>query len=348
MISLGAKLSLALALLLGGLYALPAEDIAAQSEATLGVDTMIEGNGPSLVDEVDRCRSVETGEVFEVDLYITDAEELTAFEVYFAFDPAILEVLNHDLQMFLFSTPNVGSLLSASDPLPDSSGRHFLAATELPSSPDSGSGVLARLLLRAKTAGRSPAVYAAIDINGDGSIDLGPRLTSATSQAYGDNNGDSFFDGTVSQGEIAVGEPCLTSPPTSTPEPNDTPSPSPTPQGSPSSQQEVPPSLQIPAPLVALSDSALAATGSSRGPSDGTQAEAGTGDSPPDAGPEPAAEDDEAASAEAEPQSDGSGPPINQGGGDGDNRLLWLLGGLAVLLLAGGGTTMALRLRRER
>jgi hypothetical protein len=77
-----------------------------------------------------------------------------------------------------------------------------------PSSPHSGSGVLARLTLKAVGAGISPAILITLDANNDGKPDLGSRLKDPQEKPLGDINSDEFFDGTVVNAQIAVDRDC--------------------------------------------------------------------------------------------------------------------------------------------
>jgi hypothetical protein len=89
-------------------------------------------------------------------------------------------------------------------------------------------GVLARLTLKAIGPGVSPLSLSPIDINKDGSIDLGPFLKNVEAEFISDFDGDGFFDGPIANAEIVVGGAC----PSGTPLPSPTSIPTPVPTAS--------------------------------------------------------------------------------------------------------------------
>ena len=103
-----------------------------------------------------------------------------------------------------------------------------MGAADIRGAAEYGSGVLAQLTLRAKAAGVSLISIPQIDIDDDGNVDMGPRLTSSNSGFIGDINGDDFFDGPITAGAVAVDQNCsavevpepappVTEPPSSSP-----------------------------------------------------------------------------------------------------------------------------------
>lgn len=186
---------------------------------SLGVDVTTGGNTASALGTIDTCRRVEVGDTFDVDLVIANVDGLRAWELYFGFDGSLLQLTGQN-------TAYMVSGFDASDPVPDSTGRHFLAIGGTQAA--SGSGVLARLTFRAMATGVSNV---AVVYN-----PVWPRLTAA-SGPLGDTTGDSYFDGPVSAARIAIGQDCPSTPVvTDTPGPTVTapPSPSPTPSAVPS------------------------------------------------------------------------------------------------------------------
>lgn len=238
------KLVLA-ALLLGGvllaawLGAVGGErESAAQGPVSIGVDADPTGNAATSLGSIDRCISVSSGDSFQVDLFVGDVADLLAWEVYFTYDITVVKVEKGDVMMF--QAANAGSqVFDLSDPLPDLEGRYRIAAADIaqPHAPDSGSGVLARLTLKAVGAGVSQASLTGIDWNGDGTIDLGPFLRDTEGKAIGDADGDGFFDGPIANAQIAVDTAC----PAATPAVSPPPPASPIPMESPG---------RTPAPLV--------------------------------------------------------------------------------------------------
>jgi hypothetical protein len=157
--------------------------------------------------------SVSTGDTFDVDIFVTDVTDLLGWEVYFVYDSSIINIVDHDVEMF--QAANEGSnIFDLSEALPDLDALYLLSAADLadPEAPDSGSGVLARLTLKAVGPGISPANIPPIDFNDDGTMDLGPILNDVradhSSHPIGDLNNDSIFDGQISAAQIAVDTAC--------------------------------------------------------------------------------------------------------------------------------------------
>lgn len=237
MVLAGATLAavvLALAASAGGV--LTGGHIAAQGGVTIGVDADPTGNTATSLGPIDSCVSVGTGDTFQVDVFVADVTDLLAWETYFVYDISVLNVDSRDVMMFQAANPG-SQVFDVSEALPDLDGRYGLAAVDIaaPPAPDSGSGVLARLTLRAVGAGVSPLSLSPIDINGDGTMDLGPWLKDFEGEPIGDLNGDSFFDASIANAEIAVDGTCpgattLASPTVIPASATPGPSPSPTPE----------------------------------------------------------------------------------------------------------------------
>ncbi len=181
----------------------------AQEPVALHVDVDPNGNTAISLGENDSCISVPEGETFTIDVTVTDVSTLSAWEVYFVYDPSIIEIKDRDLRMFLAAEPG-SKAVNVSESLPDQDGLYRIAEADLSSPPaaESGSGVLTRLTLLAKTEGRSFAGLPAFDINEDGNPDFGPRLFAPGGQSIGDGNGDGFFDRLSLPTQIAVSLPC--------------------------------------------------------------------------------------------------------------------------------------------
>lgn len=169
-------------------------------------------DGPSL--HVDSCIEVESGEQFTLDISARDLPSILAWELYFTYDRQILEVEGKDVRIFLAEAPN-SNVFDFSDPVPSTRGLYRIAAADLGgrSSAETGSGVLARLTLRAHAEGVSAASIAALDVNHDQVPDLGPSLTGVDGTQMSDVDGDSIFDGLAVNGQVAVGLPCSADPP---------------------------------------------------------------------------------------------------------------------------------------
>jgi hypothetical protein len=190
---------------------------AGQEPLAIGIDANAEGNGPLTLSTIDPRVSVCRGDVFDVDIFIRDVEELLAWEVYVGFDPAVLEVVGRDVEMFLAGNPG-SSVLDVSGRVPDP-GLYQVAAADTsdPPTPDSGSGVLFRLSVRALNSGTSDIELIVRDDDGDGLPDRGPLLRNVDADVLGDTNGDSIFDGPIENAEVAVDTACEDVAPGTTP-----------------------------------------------------------------------------------------------------------------------------------
>ena len=204
--TIGAAL-VALAALLAALLA--PGDGSAQQGLSIGVDADPSGNTATSLGAIDSCVAVKKGDTFQVDVFITGVSNLLAWEAYYSFDGSIVNVTDRDLKLFLAADPNA-DVFDASESLPSSGGLYRLGAVDMghPSSPHSGSGVLARLTLKAVGAGISPATLTTLDANNDGKPELGTRLKDPQEKPIGDANGDEFFDGPVFNAQIAVDRAC--------------------------------------------------------------------------------------------------------------------------------------------
>lgn len=182
---------------------------AAAQGPNLAIDARPTGNQPTELGPVDSCVSADPGAPVQIDIVIQDVQELLAWELYLAYDAAVVEVEEIDVR--LFQEANTGSsVFNVSDRLPDSDGLYRLAAADTsdPPSPDSGSGVLARLTLRTVSPGRSDLTLPSRDLDGDEEPDLGPFLRNGAGDVIGDSNDDTFFDGPITGAEIRVGQSC--------------------------------------------------------------------------------------------------------------------------------------------
>ena len=183
----------------------------AQGEVTMGIDADPAGNTATSLGTIDSCIAVKKGDTFEIDLFATGVDNLLAWEIYFSFDGDVVNVTDRDVQMFLAASAG-SEAWDASDPLPSAGGLYRVGAIDLakPPATHSGSGVLARLTLKAVGAGLSPAMLTTLDANSDGKIDLGPSLSGVGAKAIGDSNADGFFDGPLLGTQIAVDRDCPT------------------------------------------------------------------------------------------------------------------------------------------
>src|SRR3972149_5128514 len=150
--------------------------VAAQGATTMGLDVDTDGNPPPPLGAIYSCVSVDVGDLFPVDVYVANVSNLLGWEVYLQYDHSRLEIVNSDVRLFLTNTTG-SNVIDVSDPLPSRSGLHRFAAADIasPAALESGSGVLARLVLQAKEAGSSPVSLPYLDFNTDGTYDRGAR-----------------------------------------------------------------------------------------------------------------------------------------------------------------------------
>jgi len=210
------KLLQALSLCLGASFltialvvALAAPAGAQVASPSLAIDVSPGDNAATQPGEIENCIEVPAGYEFDVDLIIRDVEELLAWEIYVEYDVEIMEVLAVNVDMFLAA--NAGSsVFDVSEALPDDDGTLRLAAADTsdPPTPDSGSGTLARLSLRALAAGESRLDFARTDIDNDSRLDYAPLLRNVSLGIVGDTNGDTFFDGPAEGAVVAVETSC--------------------------------------------------------------------------------------------------------------------------------------------
>jgi hypothetical protein len=141
----------------------------AQGPTSIGVDADPAGNTATSLGPIDSCVSVSTGDTFDVDIFVADVVDLLAWEVYFVYDSSIISIVDHDVHMFQ-AVDGESNIFDFSEVLPDLDARYGVAAADLadPPAPDSGSGVLAHLTLKAEGPGVSPASIPLIDVNNDG------------------------------------------------------------------------------------------------------------------------------------------------------------------------------------
>jgi hypothetical protein len=191
--------------------------------ATSGVSASSSG-----VSTTDTCVEVDQGESFYVDLFGTNLENLTHFELRVDFDP---DVLAFDSQAVDFNYLLAKDGGSAQFPVieQENAGRWFIGAAD-GRFPDSGSGTLARLRFTALDKGTST-----LSIAGHPSV-YAPLVESLSGSYLGDNDGDTYWDSTLSSGKVAVGRSCSGATPIVTPPPTDAPATTPGPAAAPTDE----------------------------------------------------------------------------------------------------------------
>jgi hypothetical protein len=183
---------------------------------------------PSL--SVDECIEVEPGDTFTVSVLVAGVTDLLAWDIYYAYNLDVVEVIGKDVREFLDEEPN-SNVFDFSDPVPNSTGLYHVGAADIGGgdAAEDGGGVLAVLTLHARARGLSWSSLYRADTNRDGVMDYGPTLTQVGGTHVADTNGDGVFDGALSGGQIAVGRACREPAPTPyvdlkvTPKPTGTP-----------------------------------------------------------------------------------------------------------------------------
>lgn len=181
-----------------------------QEPATaLGIDADPTGNTADSLGSRDGCISVNQGDSFDVDVTIEDVSDLLAWELYLTYDADVVEVVDRDVELFQ-AADGASTIFDVSQSTPDSDGTYSVGAADItdPAAPDSGSGVLARVTLRAKGPGASPLDLPLIDLDEDTVSDRGPTLKNVAGESIEDEDEDGIFDGSVSDAEVIIGSPC--------------------------------------------------------------------------------------------------------------------------------------------
>ena len=179
------------------------------ADPTFAIDAGIDGNSATAVGRIENCVAVKTGDRLQMDIVVQDITDLLAWEVPIDYDPEVVTVVGQDVK--LFQQANAGSsVLDLSAKLPDDSGFHALSAFDSadPESPDSGSGVLARITFEAVGAGDSPIRFGNRDYDSDGIPDRGSLIRDIDTNFIGDSNDDTFFDGEQANAQVVVDGEC--------------------------------------------------------------------------------------------------------------------------------------------
>jgi hypothetical protein len=176
---------------------------------SVGVDVDASGNTATSLGNIETSRTVACGDAFDIDIYVTDVPDLQVWNVAFQYDPGILGVYARDVRMFLAASPG-SDVNDYSDGDSGFNGNYDLLARDAanPPAPESGSGVLARLSVRALSPGVTRANAAPVLFFGTSGPISSPSAVDA---------------------QITVAGECTTPVPTPTPEPTGTPTRSPTP-----------------------------------------------------------------------------------------------------------------------
>ena len=170
--------------------------------ASVSLDAVSDGaNTATSVGTIDSCRSLASGETAVLDLVIENVSGLAGFELDLVYDPAILRVVTLTLTIevdynFLLA-PTSTSVIELGDALPDDgSGTFKLAAAQFPSSPVSGSGVLARFRIEGVGSGSTDIALTTV------------KLSDGTGTPIPPSDASNVYQGPVNGGSIAVAGLC--------------------------------------------------------------------------------------------------------------------------------------------
>lgn len=180
-----------------------------QTGPEIGIDTDVEGNTATALGTVQSCAALDVDDTQTVDVFIRDVDELLAWEGILLYDETVIEIIEADADLFMGA--NAGSSVqSVVGELPDTDGLFQMGAFDAsdPPTPDTGSGVLTRITVRGIAVGSTDLEFGDRDLDGDTTQDDGIVIRDVDTNFVGDDDGDSFFDGTVSSGLLAVGISC--------------------------------------------------------------------------------------------------------------------------------------------
>ena len=161
------------------------------------MDVNTNSNTATSLGAIQDCIFMKTGTSRTVDIWITQVTNLLGWGAFLNYNPAVIDITNVDIRMFQ-TADGATNLFNASDPVPSSDGSYYASGIDLTAPPnqDSGSGVLARLTIRAVGPGVSPLDLANV------------WLTDADGKDIGDLDGNGTFDGTIADGSIEVDQFC--------------------------------------------------------------------------------------------------------------------------------------------
>ena len=159
---------------------------APESSTVIAVDIMLEGNSATSVGPIQSCLSVDRGDTFDVDVTVTDVQELAGFQVRLNFDPQVVQIRGRQANFLL----GEGGLEAGDINFPVTSGSWYYGYTNLPA--QSGPGVLVRITLKALASGSTKL-----------SLPLGPLDTALI------DSGLSYIGVVgVTEGTVRVGSEC--------------------------------------------------------------------------------------------------------------------------------------------
>jgi hypothetical protein len=144
-----------------------------------------------------------------VEIFVSDISQLLAWDIYYAFNPDVVQVTGRNVHRLLEAAPS-SNVFDFSDPVPNGTGLYRMAAADTggANAAENGSGLLATITLVARQKGISWSAIYKGDVDGNGSIDIGPTLSALGGAHISDTDGDGIFDGVIRRGQIAVDTEC--------------------------------------------------------------------------------------------------------------------------------------------
>jgi len=182
------------------------------SSIVIAVDMMPEGNSATSAGPIQSCLSVSSGDTFDVDVIVTDVQELAGFQVRLNFDPQVVQIEGRQADFFL----GEGGLEAGDTNFPVTSGSWYYGYTNLPGR--SGSGVLVRITLKALASGSTRL-----------SLPLGPLDTALVDSSLSYIAVEGVIEGTIRVGSECTPEEITPTIVPVTPQPSPTASSTPTP-----------------------------------------------------------------------------------------------------------------------
>jgi len=186
------------------------QKVEVQEKAIVGIDTDTSGNTATSLGPTNSCVSLSSGQTTNVDLFIKDINLISSQGVSLEYDRSLIEVTSINPNMLL--TANSGSSPANFSEIHNDQGYSLVALvdqnTAAYQSVETGSGVLARITLKAKGSGLTLLKITPKDLNQDKIIDYGPGFNNAGGYKIGDTNKDGIFDGPVLNAVIAINRPC--------------------------------------------------------------------------------------------------------------------------------------------
>lgn len=183
--------------------AAPTGEVTPVQGPSVGIDTDPSGNTAGSLGEIDLSRTVACGDTFDVDLFIQDVLEVQSFDFALQYDSGILNVMDKNVSLMLEQTSG-SSVQDLSDLVPDGDGFYGVRGRDASSSEadaESGSGVAARLSLKAVGAGVSSLT---INISQMSPImrDFSGDPIEPADESFG------VFQGTIRDAEVEVTGAC--------------------------------------------------------------------------------------------------------------------------------------------